>query len=96
MVLPAMSTIDEKIAAQRAAFESQPTQWWHRHLIGPAELEILLHGQQRTSQGIGEPLNVAGIAGEHGQMPGWVAGGTGREGETIAEEIRRISGSAYC
>lgn len=37
-----MSTPAEKIEAQKMAFESQPTQPWHRHLVKPAELEIML------------------------------------------------------
>lgn len=37
-----MSTPAEKIAAQKAAFEHQPSEHWHRHLVGPAELETLM------------------------------------------------------
>lgn len=35
-----MSTQAEKIKAQKCAFNS-PTQYWHRHLIGPDELQAL-------------------------------------------------------
>ena len=37
-----MSTPAEKIAAQKAAFEHQPSEHRHRHLVGPAELETLM------------------------------------------------------
>ena len=37
-----MSTPAEKIAAQKAAFEHQPSEHWHRHLVGPDELEYLM------------------------------------------------------
>lgn len=37
-----MSTWDQHVRAQRMAFEHQPTQPWHRHLMGPASLEALL------------------------------------------------------
>ena len=48
-----MSTPAEKIEAQRVAFESQP---WNRHLIGPAELEILLAEQAaRNADSEAEP-----------------------------------------
>lgn len=37
-----MSITSEKIAAQTAAFDLRPTQPWHRHLVGPGELERAL------------------------------------------------------
>jgi hypothetical protein len=37
-----MSTLAEKIRAQKMALEHQPVQPWHRHLVGPEELEMLL------------------------------------------------------
>lgn len=36
-----MSLQSEKIRAQQMAFDSKPPQPWHRHLVGPAELEML-------------------------------------------------------
>lgn len=54
-----MSTIDEKIKAQRFAFNS-PLQPWHRHLIGPDELRGLLH-DRRLLQGALLLLKEAGI-----------------------------------
>lgn len=41
-----MSINTEKVNAQRMAFK-HPTQDWHRHLIGPAELEMLLEDFNR-------------------------------------------------
>lgn len=37
-----MSTNAEKVEAQRQAFNHKATFGWHRHLIGPQELERLL------------------------------------------------------
>jgi len=37
-----MSTDCEKISAQKGAFQSEPVQRWHRHLVGPVELETML------------------------------------------------------
>ena len=36
-----MSTIAEKIRAQKMALNDKPTKPWHRHMIGPVELEKL-------------------------------------------------------
>jgi hypothetical protein len=37
-----MSTPSEKIRAQKMAFEHKPVQPWHRHLVGPEALEMLI------------------------------------------------------
>ena len=37
-----MSTNAEKIMAQKMAFEEQPSRPWHRHIIGPSEIEAIL------------------------------------------------------
>jgi len=47
-----MSTKAEKIKAQKFAFNS-PNQYWHRHLIGPNELQALFIAEsERCSQGL--------------------------------------------
>lgn len=41
-----MSTPQEKVETQRRAWNHSPIQQWHRHLIGPVELEHLLLTQK--------------------------------------------------
>lgn len=41
-----MSLSSEQIQAQEAAWQS-PSKWWHRHLIGPSELESVLADARR-------------------------------------------------
>ena len=45
-----MSTQSENIRAQKMAFEHTPVQPWHRHLIGPAELEGLFFADSENRQ----------------------------------------------
>lgn len=61
-----MSTMHEKVEAQQWAFYSKPTQPFHRHLIGPAELEALLtmvEQLQTTHVGAGD------LCPEHAKEP---------------------------
>lgn len=54
-----MSTIHEKVQAQQWAFYSKPTKPFHRHLIGPDELEALLQLWEAL-----RPKAGAGVRGE--------------------------------
>lgn len=48
-----MSTPTEKIAAQKAALEGKPIEYWQRHLICAAELGLLLENIERLKEMIG-------------------------------------------
>lgn len=62
-----MSTELEQLSAQSMAFNHKPTQHWHRHLIGPMELQILMekarkhdaamHRLNRIMEKYDEPAN---------------------------------------
>lgn len=67
-----MSTDAEKLSAQKAAFDHKPTQPWHRHLVGPAELETLLQPAANDPAGAlpeensqWQSINTAPIDGTH-------------------------------
>lgn len=42
-----MSTQAEQIKAQKMAFNEKPTKPWHKHLICPAELKMIIEQAQK-------------------------------------------------
>lgn len=61
-----MSTRAEQIEAQRAAWEHEPIQPWHRHLIGPERLRFLFEMEDEMRAMGAEPWGVPLRAGPVG------------------------------
>lgn len=96
-----MSTQTEKINAQKAAFESGPTQPWHRHLIGPAELRNLFLAQSEANgQGLTLAILCDVVLGENAEDRSdedliWAVGELIRERDRLSDLLETHSTSNW-